>query len=162
MKATPRPGAATLAVVRVVQGLIAKLFGSMSPHMRVLGFQILSIGDGVCVARLPYSDDFIGDPVSRVLHGGVVTSLLDTTGGAAVLSALGSPLPLATLDLRIDYLRPSAPGRGLTAKVECYKKTYNIAFTRGVAYDADESDPVASMAATYMLRTQPFRRSERP
>jgi uncharacterized protein (TIGR00369 family) len=148
--------------VRVVQGLIAKLFGSMSPHMRVLGFQIVSIKGGVCVARVPYSDDLIGDPVTGVLHGGVVTSLLDTTGGAAVLSALGKPLPLATLDLRIDYLRPSRPGRGVAAKVECYKTTYNVAFTRGVAYDDDESDPVASMAGTYMLRTQRFRRSERP
>lgn len=133
----------------------------MSPHMRQLGFQIISIEGGVCVARLPYSEDLIGDPVTGVLHGGVVTSLLDTTGGAAVLSAIGKPLPLATLDLRIDYLRPSA-GRAIAARVECYKTTYNIAFTRGIAYDADERDPVASMAATYMLRTQAVRRSERP
>ena len=146
----------------LVQGLIAKLFASMSPHMRLLGFKVVSIEGGVCVARLPYSDDLIGDPVSGVLHGGVVTSLLDTTGGAAVLSAIGTPLPLATLDLRIDYLRPSGPGRDIHARVECYKTTYNIAFTRGVAYDVDERDPVASMAATYMLRTQAMRRSERP
>ena len=133
----------------------------MSPHMRELGFQIISIDKGVCVARLPYSDELVGDPISRVLHGGVVTSLLDTTGGAAVLSAIGKPLPLATLDLRIDYLRPSGPGRDISARVECYKTTYNIAFTRGVAYDVDQNDPVASMAATYMLRTQAVRRSER-
>ena len=130
--------------------------------MRQLGFKITSIDRGVCVAWLPYSDDLIGDPVTGVLHGGVVTSLLDTAGGAAVLSAIGTPLPLATLDLRIDYLRPSGPGRNIFARVECYKTTYNIAFTRGVAYDVAESDPVASMAATYMLRTQAVRRSERP
>jgi uncharacterized protein (TIGR00369 family) len=145
-----------------MQGLIAKLFASMSPHVRRLGFQVISIKGGVCVARVPYSDDLIGDPIRKVVHGGVVTSLLDTTGGAAVLSAVGKPLPLATLDLRIDYLRPSAPGRDIHAKVECYKTTYNIAFARGVAYDRDESDPVAAMAATYMLRTQSMRRSERP
>jgi len=133
----------------------------MSPHMRLLGFQIISIEGGVCVARLPYSDDLIGEPVTGVLHGGVVTSLLDTTGGAAVLSAIGKPLPLATLDLRIDYLRPAGPGRPIQARVECYKTTYNIAFTRGIAYDEDVNDPVASMAATYMLRTQTTRRAER-
>jgi len=134
----------------------------MSPHMRQLGFEITSIDGGVCVARLPYSSDLIGDPSTGVLHGGVVTSLLDTTGGAAVLSAIGKPLALATLDLRIDYLRPSGPGRAIQARVECYKTTHNIAFTRGVAYDLEERDPVASMAATYMLRTQAVRRSERP
>jgi uncharacterized protein (TIGR00369 family) len=154
--------AATLGRVRVMQGLMAKLFGSMSPHMRKLGFEILAIERGVCVARLPYSDDLIGDPVSGVLHGGVVTSLLDTAGGAAVLSALRKPLALATLDLRIDYLRGSRPHQDLLAKVECYKTTYNIAFVRGIAYDGDERDAVASMAATYMLRTQSFRRPVSP
>ncbi|MEY4578426.1 MAG: hypothetical protein RL701_3129 [Pseudomonadota bacterium] len=144
----------------MMQRLIGKLFATMSPHMRQLGFQVLSIKGGVCVAMLPYSDDLIGDPVSKVLHGGVVTSLLDTTGGAAVLSAVGMPVPLATLDLRIDYLRASTPGAAIHARVECYKTTYNVAFTRGIAYDRDESDPVASMAGTYMLRTQTVRRSE--
>jgi uncharacterized protein (TIGR00369 family) len=140
-----------------VDDAIAKNFGSMSPHMRRVGFEIVSVCAGVCVGRLPYSVELVGDISTGVLHGGVVTTLLDTTGGAAVLSALGAPIPLATLDLRIDYLRPSPPGRGLFARVECYKKTHNIAFARGVAYNDNESDPVAAMAATYMLRTQAFR-----
>jgi uncharacterized protein (TIGR00369 family) len=145
--------------VSVDAGLIAKLFGSMS-HMRCLGFEVVSIEAGVCIGRLPYSEQLIGDPVSGVLHGGVVTSLLDTAGGAAVFSAIGKPISLATLDLRIDYLKPSAPREALVARVECYRKTREIAFARGVAYNRDESDPVAAMAATYMLRTQTSRRSE--
>ena len=141
--------------------IVAKLFGSLSPHMRGLGFEVLSISAGVCVAKLPYRPELVGDPVTQVLHGGVVTTLLDSTGGAAVLSAMKGPTSLATLDLRIDYLRPSKPGRALLAKVECYKTTKHIAFTRGVAYDADESDPVAAMAATYMLNTRSFGRKRK-
>lgn len=149
----------TLRSVPLVETMLAKLFSSMSPHMRQLGLKVVSIQGGVCVAQLPYSEDLIGDPATGVLHGGVVTSLLDTAGGAAVLSAVGQPLALATLDLRIDYLRPSTPGQAVRARVECYKQTYNIAFARGVAFETDEADPIASMAATYMLRTQ-IRRSE--
>ena len=145
------------AAMGAFETLLGKMFGSASPHMRRLGFTVVSVHDGVCVGMLPYSSELVGDPTSGVLHGGVVTTLLDTTGGGAVLSALGKPVPLATLDLRIDYLRPSAPGRNLTARVECYKTTYNIAFARGVAYDVHANDPVASMSATYMLRTQAFR-----
>jgi uncharacterized protein (TIGR00369 family) len=137
---------------------MAKWYGSMSPHLRGLGFEIASLGDGVCVAKLPYRPELIGDPVSRVLHGGVVTTLLDSAGGAAVLSALGKPTSLATLDLRIDYLRSMPPERELTARVECYRKTKHIAFARGFAFDSDESTPVAAMAATYMLNTQVVRR----
>ena len=144
----------------VFDALLAKMFGSVSPHMRRLGFKVLSVHDAACVAKLPYRPELVGDPTTGVLHGGVVTTLLDTTGGVAVLAAVGRPMALATLDLRIDYLRPSVPGRDLTARVECYKKTRNIAFARGVAYDAQESDPVAAMAATYMLRTRTIRTAE--
>lgn len=137
--------------------IVSKLFSSMSPHMRELGFAIVTMKDGVCVAKLAYRPELIGDPTTGVLHGGVVTSLLDSTGGAAVLSALGKPTTLATLDLRIDYLRPALPGKALFARVECYRKTRHIAFTRGLAYELDENDAVAAMAATYMLRTQAAR-----
>jgi uncharacterized protein (TIGR00369 family) len=140
------------------EATVAKWYGSMSPHLRGLRFEISSLAAGVCVAKLPYRPELIGDPVSRVLHGGVVTTLLDSAGGAAVLSALGKPMPLATLDLRIDYLRSMPPERELIARVECYRKTKHIAFARGLAYDTDESVPVAAMAATYMLNTQLVRR----
>jgi uncharacterized protein (TIGR00369 family) len=106
---------------------------------------------------LPYRDDLVGDPQSGVLHGGVVTTLLDSTAGAAVMTRLLMPSPIATLDLRIDYLRPSTPRAPLHARVECYKVTRHVAFTRGIAYNTDERDPVASMAATFMLQTQSVR-----
>lgn len=141
-----------------LDGVISKIFGSMSPHMRSLGFEVVSMKDGIGVGKIVYAQHLVGDPLSGVLHGGAVTSLLDTVGGVAVVSAVGVMMPIATLDLRIDYLRPSTPGLPLFARVECYKKTHNIAFARGVAYDREESDPVAAMAATYMLRTQAFRK----
>ena len=140
---------------------MAKAFESFSPHMRELGFEVVSVVHGVCVAKIAYRPEFVGDPASGVLHGGLVTSLLDSAGGAAVLSALHEPITLATLDLRIDYLRPAPPGKPLLARVECYKATQHVAFTRGVAYDASEADPVAAMAATYMLHTRKIRSAEK-
>jgi uncharacterized protein (TIGR00369 family) len=128
-----------------------------SPHMRELGLRILSADRGVVVGMVPYREDLVGDPQTGVLHGGVVTTLLDSIAGASVMSTLAIAAPIATLDLRIDYLRPSTPRAPLHARVECYKLTRHVAFTRGVAYNADERDPVASMAATFMLQTQVVR-----
>ena len=108
---------------------------------------------GRAVYLLPYRADLVGDPETGVLHGGVVTSLLDSAGGGAVISKLGMPQAIATLDLRIDYLQPSLPGEPLIAEVECYKLTHHVAFARGTAYNRSASDPVAAMAATYMLGT---------
>ena len=127
--------------------------------MRALGFELISVEAGVAMGRIANRPEFVGDPRTGVMPGGGVTSLLDAVGGAAGLGKLRRPMPIATLDLRIDYLRPSAPERELTARVECYRATRNVAFTRGFAYDGDPDDPVASMAASYMLRTQAVRRS---
>jgi len=142
-------------------GVLTRMMTSMmaltSPHMRQLGMRFLSAGNGVVVGMLPYRDDLVGDPQSGVLHGGVVTTLLDSTAGASVMTMLRVPSPIATLDLRIDYLRPSTPRAPLHARVECYKVTRHVAFTRGIAYNTDERDPVASMAATFMLQTQVLR-----
>ena len=141
----------------MIQKAVGKLFGKMmglaSPHMRMLGLEVVSMADGRAVYRLPYREDLVGDPESGVLHGGVVTSLLDSAGGGAVMSKLGLPQAIATLDLRIDYLQPSMPGEPLIAEVECYKLTHHVAFARGTAYNKRPTDPVAAMTATYMLGT---------
>ena len=138
----------------LVKKMIASTLALASPHMRELGIRFVSVERGVAVAMIPYRPELVGDPLTGVLHGGVVTTLLDSVGGAAVFSMLTVPAPIATLDLRIDYLRPSTPETALYARVECYKLTRNVAFARGTAYNRDPSDAVASMAATFMLQTQ--------
>jgi uncharacterized protein (TIGR00369 family) len=145
-----------------VKRTMASMMAMTSPHMRALGLRFVSADAGVVVGMIPYRADLVGDPRTGVLHGGVVTTLLDSTGGAAVISALPLPIPIATLDLRIDYLRPSTPHAPLYARVECYKLTRHVAFARGVAYNHDQGDPVASMAATFMLQTQVARVSDKP
>jgi uncharacterized protein (TIGR00369 family) len=140
--------------VGLIKRLMTKAMAIASPHMRELGIEFVEVGAGVAVGMVPYREQLVGDPATGVLHGGVVTTLLDSTAGAAVFSAIDGPLPIATLDLRIDYLRPSTPRAPLYARVECYKLTHHIAFARGTAYNLDPKDPVAAVSATFMLRTQ--------
>src|SRR6185369_7024719 len=89
-----------------------------------------------------------------LLHGGAVTTLLDAAGGAAVYVKLGEAGPIATLDLRIDYLKPAAGRRDVLARAECIKLTRNVAFVRMTAYHDDPSDPIALGAASFMLGTK--------
>ena len=123
------------------------------PHQRAIGFELVEMGADFALGRIPYRSSLVGNPASGVVHGGIVTTLLDTVGGMAALARQGELLVMATLDLRIDYLRPSTPGADLAARVECYKLTRNVAFTRGFAFNDDPGDPLASMSATYMLNT---------
>ena len=60
---------------------------------------------------------------------------------------------MATLDIRIDYMRPAEPLKDLIVQSECYKMTKTIAFVRGMAHQEDLEDPVATSVAAFMLGT---------
>ena len=121
-----------------------------SPHGRALGLELIAFEPDV-ILKIPYREDLVGEPETGVIAGGVVTTLLDFACGWATALALKEATSIATLDLRIDYMRPAAPGRDLLATAHCYKLTRSVAFVRGVAYDADPSDPVAAAQAAFML-----------
>ena len=129
----------------------ARSFIDQIPQARALGLEILSIGEGRAEIRMPWSADLVGDPETGVIHGGVITSLLDNACGIAVQLALPARMSIATLDLRLDYMKPATPKLELTAHTHCYKVTTNIAFVRGTAYHEDEDDPIATCVGTFML-----------
>jgi uncharacterized protein (TIGR00369 family) len=89
-----------------------------------------------------------------VIHGGVISTRLDTGCGLSAITATGLAGGIATLDLRIDYMRPAQPGKTVFAKCECYRVTRSVAFARGVAYEDDPSNPVATATGAFMI-TQP-------
>jgi uncharacterized protein (TIGR00369 family) len=121
------------------------------PHAAWLGIKVVEIGPGRATMRLPWREELVGDPVRGVVFGGVITTLLDQASGVAVQCTLAEFKRIATLDLRIDYLRAAEPRHDLFAIAECYKLTNHVAFVRGSAWDRDSDDPFASMLATFMI-----------
>jgi uncharacterized protein (TIGR00369 family) len=126
------------------------------PQAAALGFRFVSAGGGRGSIEVAWREDLVGDPDTQVIAGGVVTSLLDHTCGLAVASAADTvPFGTATLDLRIDYMRPAAPRAGVTAEAHCYKVTRSVAFVRAQAWDADPADPIATVQAAFVLNRAP-------
>jgi uncharacterized protein (TIGR00369 family) len=122
-----------------------------APQAKALGIEFVSLEGGVSTLMVPYREDLVGDPDTGVIAGGVVTTLLDHASGQSVFSALSAPTSIATLDLRIDYMRGAEPGLPIFARAHCYKVTHSVAFVRATAYDRDPEDPVATAQAAFML-----------
>lgn len=134
---------------------IARKFIEAIPFSRALGMQVEDIGDGRAVISMPYGPHMVGDPRTGVVHGGVVSALMDTCGGAAVVCHPRSGGPTATIDLRIDYMRPATPEQGLTAEAICYHVTRSVAFVRATAWDSDKDRPVAAVTGAFTFEMSP-------
>ena len=133
---------------------------SGAAHTHALGFVFDGLeGDRVRI-RVPWREDLVGDPDTGVLAGGLVTALLDHVGGLAVWIALDRFEPIATLDLRVDYMRAAEPRRDLIAEARCYRMTRSIAFVRAWAFENEPDDPVAAAQATYVLSARGAREAD--
>jgi len=130
---------------------IARQFIEAIPFSKALAMDLTEIGDGVAVITMPYSKDLVGDPKTGVVHGGAVSALMDTCGGAAVMSHPEALAGTATIDLRIDYMRAAEPGQMITARAECYHVTRSVAFVRASAWDEDETRPVAAATGAFTV-----------
>lgn len=117
----------------------------------ISGLQLDRAAPGEAWSSLPYRPVFVGDAETGVLHGGVVTAMLDESCGMAVQLALDGTRAIATLDLRIDYQKPATPGLDIKAHSVCYRVTRSIAFVRSTAYQESEDDPVATATACFMV-----------
>ncbi|MEM1154048.1 MAG: thioesterase family protein [Pseudomonadota bacterium] len=97
-------------------------FVNSIPFNSFLGFELVALENERLQFTLAMRDELVGNFVHGILHGGVISSLIDTAGGTmalvaaltrdpeserhAVLSRLAKS---GTIDMRVDFLRP---GRG--------------------------------------------------
>lgn len=130
--------------------LVAQFIANM-PHAKALSMKVESSTAGEATISMPYDERLIGDPETGVIHGGAVSALMDTCCGTAVMSHPQAGVPTATLDLRIDYMRPATPGDRITTTATCYHVTRSVAFVRAVATDADTDRPVATATGAFTV-----------
>ncbi|ABI56233.1 PaaI family thioesterase [Alkalilimnicola ehrlichii MLHE-1] len=134
---------------------MARDFFQLLPHGRLLGIVVNRADSDGVETQLPYRKELVGDPDTGHLHGGVVTTLIDQTSGAAVLCRLGRLEAVATLDLRVDHLGRAEPGLAVVARGECYRVTPNICFARCTVFPEGRPErPIATSMSSFMRTGQ--------
>jgi uncharacterized protein (TIGR00369 family) len=126
-------------------------FLSEKGHNALLGIRYHAIGPDWIELAMPWQERLVGDRVAGSFASGPIMTLMDNAAGVSIYLKRGGYLPQVTLDLRIDYLRPTERGASLVCRCECIRMTPSIAFTRGIAYEKSPSDPACHVTASFML-----------
>lgn len=122
-----------------------------APFHRDTGIRYADHGENWMSLVLDYDPSLDGYGEPGVISGGAVFTLMDASSGMAVMMTRKMLAPMATLDLRLDYLRPANAGEAIRSRVECYRLTRRFGFTRGIAYNEDPNHPIAHASGIFIF-----------
>jgi uncharacterized protein (TIGR00369 family) len=129
-------------------------YASRVGHGGALGILYVGHGEDWVELGLDYREKLVGVVATGVIASGPIVSLMDMATSMAIWVKLGRFRHQATLDMRVDYLRPAVPGRRIVGRGQCYRVTRSVGFVRGTAHDGDAEDPVAHVTGTFMFTDQ--------
>jgi uncharacterized protein (TIGR00369 family) len=144
---------------QAMEAKLRQVFEENVPFNRVLGLKVESSDPDAAKLRFDMRPELIGNPRRQILHGGVISAVLDVAAGfaiylavnkARIVSAEVDRFPsIGTIDMRVDYLRP---GQGkffiATGRVVRLGNRVAVAHTE-LANDAGEL--IATGGAAYMI-----------
>ena len=140
----------------------AKAFLEGIPFARAAGMVPVLMSQGRASVTMMASEHWTGHAAAGHIHPGCLTVLADTACGVAVGAAMNPIEPYATLDLRMDYLRPAKAGSALRCDAHCHRLSRSVAFVRGEVFQEGSDEAVAAVNATFMLSTANARRHDVP
>jgi len=129
-----------------------KFYEESIPFHKFLGLKVLELKKGYVKMRLPFRPELIGNVLSGHWHGGVIATALDSAGGMAAASLLKSREDkLATLDIRVDYLKPNK-GKALIVTGEVIRSGTSSIVTNLKAFDEENKELLADGRAVFSVR----------
>lgn len=152
----------TPAGVTEVYELLKDIYEHQMPFDRLLGIRVETLTADEVVVRIDMRQDLIGNFVRNILHGGVISAVLDLTGGliasvelikhfnGASIDELGRKLTrIGTIDLRVDYLR-AGQGEYFTATGTILRRGNKVAVVRTELMN-DNKLFIAAGTGTYLV-----------
>lgn len=129
--------------------LVNELMGNFG-HGGFLDMEYVGHGEDWVELAIDWRADLVADPDTGILASAAVISLMDNATSMSIWTKLGEFRPQVTMDLRLDYLRPSPAGTRVYGRGICYHLTQTIGFVRGFAHNGDIDDPLAHASGTFI------------
>ncbi|MDA0982513.1 MAG: thioesterase family protein [Proteobacteria bacterium] len=142
---------------KALQALMRKVMEEMIPFNKYLGLKVKSFDRDAAKLRFDMRPELIGNPSTKILHGGVISAALDVTGGFVIMLGLAQEADsvptsfpkMGTIDLRVDYLRPGR-GKYFIATARIVRKGSRIAVTHMELHN-DAGELIATGGAAYAI-----------
>ncbi|AKA38561.1 thioesterase family protein [Yersinia ruckeri] len=152
----------TILTLEEARCMVGEVFVYHMPFNRELGLELHRFEQDYAEVTFSNQDKLVGNIAQRILHGGVIASVLDVAAGLVcvgnslirdeplVLEELQVRLAkMGTIDLRVDYLRPGR-GEHFTASSSILRSGNKVAVAR-VELHNEKSVHIASATATYLV-----------
>jgi uncharacterized protein (TIGR00369 family) len=122
------------------------------PFNRLLGIKVEECGPGRARIRVPFSEALVGDIRRPALHGGVISAIIDACGGIAVWTQFDLADLIATVDMRVDYLRPG-PDQDICVESCVIRMGNRVSVVNSVVFPSgDRGTIIAEGRAVYNTR----------
>jgi acyl-coenzyme A thioesterase PaaI-like protein len=119
---------------------------------RSLELKPILIGKGKATFAIALPKKFAGP--GGAIHGGLYTIILDSIFGLTVFTALEEVKPIATINLRTDYLGDASPGARAVCAAECEQVRDDIAYVSGRLMLESGGGLLATGAGAFMVGTK--------
>lgn len=141
---------------------LADYWNNNMPFNQLLGLKIVQFNSKESEVRFEWQDKLIGNPVQKILQGGVTATALDLVGGVVAAASIIEHLEdltmekvqqslakLSTIDMRTDYLRPGR-GEHFIATAKIIRGGSKVAVTRMELHN-EKGEHIAFGTGTYMV-----------
>ena len=150
-------GAVTAKKMKEGQALLRRVMEEYIAFNKYLGLKVESFDAVAPKLRFDMRPELVGNPVRKILHGGVISAALDVAGGFAIMLSLvgesevtpASFPNMGTIDLRVDYLRPGR-GKHFIATARIVRQGSRIAVTHMELHN-DAGELIATGGAAYVV-----------
>lgn len=133
---------------------ITQLVETAIPLHKFLGVELLELREGYAKIKIPFKEEVVGDFRKRQWHSGIIATLMNSVGGIAGISYLKfKGDKIATIDLRVDYLR-SAKAEALIVEAEVLSFGDNILKTTLCAWQGEKEKLLAEGKSIYGITNE--------